>query len=408
MKRILLAGILILSLAVCGAGCAAQAEPDAPPASSGAGEETPHGGAEENPIDGAFAHMREVLGEEEAESETMAYLYARQWYWELEEVFSRIDPNLYLYIDFDRDYILTQARMKLMATGEGESAANQFAAIGDFLRGEALRFHALLGETGADCPYTVDEASLAGALSGYRYSLNAPGEWPGGGAMPAWSGEYPLPLLAGVPEKEAYLYYAHPFGMLLNIRGTSKLYPDWPGLSPRMGLPEMRVMDADSDGEEEVVITHTWVTGVGLTYISAGSLYVVEYNPDSGVVRGTTVFDPDDFDDLLKDELSLRCDPGARSLSLSYRDQTVTQPLPELPELNETVRYGLIMGELMRYEFQDDGRIVLRADLVAYCKDYPYPASAVTFPLTADVVYTDGEYSGRIGLQNVSLLESGW
>lgn len=196
--------------------------------------------------------------------------------------------------------------------------------------------------------------------------------------------------------------------MLLNIRGTSKLYPDWPGLSPRMGLPEMRVMDADSDGEEEVVITHTWVTGVGLTYISAGSLYVVEYNPDSGVVRGTTVFDPDDFDDLLKDELSLRCDPGARSLSLSYRDQTVTQPLPELPELNETVRYGLIMGELMRYEFQDDGRIVLRADLVAYCKDYPYPASAVGFPLTADVVYTDGEYSGRIGLQNVSLLESGW
>ena len=52
------------------------------------------------------------------------------------------------------------------------------------------------------------------------------------------------------------------------------------------------------------------------------------------------------------------------------------------------MRYGLIMGELMRYEFQDDGRIVLRADLVAYCKDYPYPASAVTFPLTADVVYT--------------------
>ena len=146
MKRILLAGILILSLAVCGAGCAAQAELDAPSASSGAGEETPHGGAEENPIDGAFAHMREVLGEEEAESETMAYLYARQWYWELEEVFSRIDPNLYLYIDFDRDYILTQARMKLMATGEGESAANQFAAIGDFLRGEALRFHALLGD----------------------------------------------------------------------------------------------------------------------------------------------------------------------------------------------------------------------------------------------------------------------
>lgn len=408
MKRILLAGILILSLAVCGAGCAAQAEPDAPPASSGAGEETPHGGAEENPIDGAFAHMREVLGEEEAESETMAYLYARQWYWELEEVFSRIDPNLYLYIDFDRDYILTQARMKLMATGEGESAANQFAAIGDFLRGEALRFHALLGETGVDCPYTVDEASLTEALSGYRYSLNAPGEWPGDGAMSAWSEEYPLLLLAGVPEKEVYLYHAYPFGMLLNIRGTSKLYPDWPGLSPRMGLPEMRVMDADSDGGEEIVITHTWVTGVGLTYISAGSLYVVEYNPDSGVVRGTTVFDPDDFDDLLKDELSLRCDPGARSLSLSYRDQTVMQPLPELPELNETVRYGLIMGELMRYEFQDDGRIVLRADLVAYCKDYPYPASAVTFPLTADVVYTDGEYSGRIGLQNVSILESGW
>ncbi|MFR9189685.1 MAG: hypothetical protein ACLVL7_05115 [Anaerotruncus massiliensis (ex Togo et al. 2019)] len=254
MKRILLAGILILSLAVCGAA-ARHRRNRTLPASSGAGEETPHGGAEENPIDGAFAHMREVLGEEEAESETMAYLYARQWYWELEEVFSRIDPNLYLYIDFDRDYILTQARMKLMATGEGESAANQFAAIGDFLRGEALRFHALLGETGADCPYTVDEASLAGALSGYRYSLNAPGEWPGGGAMPAWSEEYPLPLLAGVPEKEAYLITPIRSNAAKH-QGTSKLYPDWPGL-PAHGPAGDVVMDADSDGEEEVVITHT-------------------------------------------------------------------------------------------------------------------------------------------------------
>lgn len=204
-----------------------------------------------NPIDRAFLHMKTTLSQEELQSETFAYVYAKQWYDELKNITKIIDDNYYFFFPLDYDsYITQQVHISLAISGEEENASSQLNALGDFLRSETMRFKTMLAEEGKEHAFTTDEMRLVQELTSYDYSLSKSLEW---------AQENPLLPIAADPEKQVYLYLASPFGQLLNISGKSTLQIDWPGLSPRGGglRPRMTVCDIDGDMADEIVVIHT-------------------------------------------------------------------------------------------------------------------------------------------------------
>lgn len=74
----------------------------------------------------------------------------------------------------------------------------------------------------------------------------------GNGITDSFANSY-FPLFAAIESEDIYLYGVNPQGMVLyqNDAGT---YFDWPGLTPRLILPQMSYLDYDKDGKKDLAV----------------------------------------------------------------------------------------------------------------------------------------------------------
>lgn len=337
----------------------------------------------DNPIDHAFLHMQTILSQEELQSETYAYVYAKQWYEELVNITETIDDNGHLYFPLNSNsYINKQIEMSLAVTGEEKNASNQFFALGNFLRSETLRFKNMLMKEGKQYSYTTNEVILIERLTNYNYSLSSSSEW---------SEQSPLLPLASVPEKNIYLYLTAPFGQMLTIQGKSTLQLDWPNeISPQGGglRPSMTLVDIDADMDDEIVIIHTPYTGVGITYISASEIYVVEYDILTGAVDQITGMTLDNLVNKIKPDVYL--EHNNESLFLHYQEQVITIPLPE--EDKQIDEYVVRIGDLVYYSIEDDS-ISVHVRIVIHGKDAVYPSALADLNANIKYVAENNQYA---------------
>lgn len=357
---------------------------------------------DENPIDNAFAYAETLLSEEQVNSVSFAYLYARQWYYELDNIFRTENPYNFGLSFYGRDnYISGQAENTRLLRGLENTPFNYFILIGDFLRSETLRFKEIIREEGGDAGYLVREQALSEKLMDTQYVLS-------GTMLPnvrllvnntaSWCEESPLLLIAEVPEKSIFLYYAEPFGMLLDIHGQYKLL-DWPSVSPRAILPEMTVSDLDNDGEEEIIVTHTWISGLDILFVSAQSLYVIEYDNHTGIVDSVSVLEPEFLSSVIGPEFVLQ--ENAESISFIYHDQTISFPKPEMPDTDKTDEYLIQIGDLTAYDL-DAEPIKAEIGIIITCNTHTL---IEVIPCTADVNYTGKGYPDNFIISNIRIFE---
>ena len=343
---------------------------------------------DDNPIDAAFAHAKTVLSQEETSSITFAYMYARQWYSEINNIFRTMHPrspgvDLRSY----RNYALRQIEITRIARNQQDTTFNYFIALGDFLRSEALRFKDIIREEGGDAGYLVEENILFEKLKDTQYHLTV---------SMHWSENSPLLLLAEVPEKSVYLYYAEPFGMILDIKGQYKLV-EWPGLSPSMALPTMIVKDWDNDGEDEIIVAHNCKTGVGITYISAESLYVIEYDNKTGIVDRVSALEFEELSSFIRPDLKLQ--ENADSFSFTYQDQAISLLKPSDMGADESGKYNISIGNLVLYDLNTEP-VTVDIGIVIYTQK---DRLIEVVPCVAEVVYTGEGYNKDFWVTNVQI-----
>lgn len=368
---------------------------------------------DENPIDRAFEYARTVLNEEEINSVTFAWLYARLWYYEMKNQFDSISSingnpfgiGAYIWDDY-HDYANRQAEITRLARNQEDIPVNYLTALGGFLRSETLRIKDIVKAEGGNTEYLMQEKELSKKLTDTRY---LPGIamlsdlqdrlW---GRYAAeneamWDVDSPLLLIAEVPEKGIYLYNAEPFGILVNIKGQNELLVEASGVSPKGILPEVTVRDCDGDGEEELIIAHTGSIGLGITYILAEDLYVMEYDNQTGISGGYDIFGAENLSSDISPELSFQ--ETSDSFSLQYCNQTISFPKSEGYETDEKDRYEIGIGDIVDYDLSSEP-ITVTIGIVIHSRN---SGLLEVVPCTADVDYTGkGLYENFI-IDNVKL-----
>ncbi len=96
-----------------------------------------------------------------------------------------------------------------------------------------------------------------------------------------------FPLYAMIKPDHIYLYGIRPKGMVLYQNGFGT-YFDWPGLTPRFVLPELREYDYNGDGKKEVAATLYWGSGTGTSIMD---LHILNVKQPTDAWEGPTYTD---------------------------------------------------------------------------------------------------------------------
>jgi hypothetical protein len=99
-----------------------------------------------------------------------------------------------------------------------------------------------------------------------------------------------FPLYAMIKSEDIYLYGIKPYGMVLYYKGKGT-YFDWPGLTPRLVLPEMIYHDFDGDGKKDLAVLLYVGSGTGIAMMDLHILVIEEREPEIDSFGNIITFD---------------------------------------------------------------------------------------------------------------------
>lgn len=201
---------------------------------------------------------------------------------------------------------------------------------------------------------------------------------------------HPLPIIGADYDEDIYLYSLRPNknGAVITYKNISK-YFDWRCYSPRMIMPQMKVLDYDGDGQKEIAVSLNNHSG---TYINVDELHIVklsdndlsdyEYNTADS---GNDIADGMYYDFYEKGEkiyMHLQSENNAFDVDLQAL-------YPDEQDINAFDFF--IYTSYLRFALEDDGRIIMSVDLCVNTKTMLSPQRVAV--ATADVLFSNGKFS---------------
>jgi len=212
----------------------------------------------------------------------------------------------------------------------------------------------------------------------------------------------PMDSLLIAEDGDAKLYNMHNTP-LIEYKYFSKSFI-WPLTTPRRFMPEMKLMDYDKDGKDEIVIAANTGSGTGIDF---WELHVIEITEDTSGDMGEPVIDLTDnmhesYGEEIARNLSYTVEKGQRSkLIIKYGDTPFDIDITESginPDKLDLSYVNLKDGNAhVNYEITDMG-VTMRIQMAVLEKDSPGIAIPVA-DLIADVKYDGGSFT----LENVEI-----
>ena len=156
-----------------------------------------------------------------------------------------------------------------------------------------------------------------------------------------------FPLYAMLPEENIYLYGIHPSGMILYKDGIGR-YFNWPGLTPRLVLPQLLYHDFDGCGEKELAVALYVSSGTG---VAAMDLHMLKIEGrDNWYLSYTehTLF-ADDAHDWMTEPIAAVLADDKNSFTVDICGESFTI---EDEFTHEWLFTGIAFRDIVRFEFE--------------------------------------------------------
>ena len=168
---------------------------------------------------------------------------------------------------------------------------------------------------------------------------------------PIYDSQENFPLWASIESDNIYLYGVYPFGYVLYQDGKGT-YFDWPGLTPRGIVPELKYFDFDKDGKKELAILLYIGSGTGVAQMD---LHILEINGTENLKPEYTDFFllSDDAQSWFSESLTATQSGDKKTIDVSF-DNT-HYPVHTSGDETESGRFtGLSFGDIVHFKFDGD------------------------------------------------------
>lgn len=152
------------------------------------------------------------------------------------------------------------------------------------------------------------------------------------------------PLLAGIPERNLFLYGADD-GVIVKHGEILKPF-EWIYLTPRFVLPRMAMADVDKDDMEEIICILYMGSGTG---VSIEELHILE--PDDAEIYKDIMFSADDYVKQINNLVSFQYDKENNRLCFEAGEEEYEFDAPE--EFTEHIFENIYYGFIVSFEYDD-------------------------------------------------------
>ena len=174
-----------------------------------------------------------------------------------------------------------------------------------------------------------------------------------------------FPLYAALPKDDFYLYGIYPTGMVLYHENQGH-YFDWPGLTPRLILPEMAYYDYDGDGEKELAVTVYYASGTGLALMD---LHIIKINKSDSSWPPVTYYDytvsssyndenPTDIEKLLGEDFPFTLEDNGETVHFMMDDKSYIAH-NKLDEEYAGLPQKIVYGNIVYFNLHEDNHITV-------------------------------------------------